>query len=251
MIFDAHVHLPSNSEHTSLGQKKESLLRVMHKNEVSKCLVISDSSLASPIGSMQECAELFKDTDNVYVAGGISPLCDYDNQLVLLERYLDRRLIAGIKLFTGHEAFYLNDTRLRRIFDIAVKYDAPLLFHSGWDNAHYGNAHLAAEVAADYPKMKLVCCHCFYPHTDKSLSLLKYDNVFFDLSSVADNARTSSEISQVIAGLISAAPERVIFGSDFPCCSQKAHIDFVKRLYLEKETESAVFSKNAEKLYVI
>lgn len=250
MIFDAHVHLPSNSVQTSLEQKKESLLRVMHENEVSKCLVISDSVPASPIGSMQECAELFKDTDNVYVAGGISPLCDYDNQLVLLERYLDRRLIAGIKLFTGHEAFYLNDTRLRKIFDIAVEYDAPLLFHSGWDNAHYGSAHLAAEVAADYPKLKLVCCHCFYPDVKNSLPLLKYDNVFFDLSSVADNSDINSEISQVIAGLISAAPERVIFGSDFPCCSQKSHIDFVKGLSLEAATETAVFVNNAERLYI-
>lgn len=244
------MHLPSDSYNTSLQQKKEALLRTMHENEVSRCLVISDSFLASPIGSMRECAELFKDTDNVYIAGGISPLCDYDNQLVLLEKYLDRSLIASIKLFTGHEAFYLNDTRLRKIFDIAVKYDAPLLFHSGWDNAHYGEAHLAAELASDYPKMKLVCCHCYYPHIEKSLSLLDYDNIFFDLSSIADNSDIHAEISQVIARLISAAPERVLFGSDFPCCSQKSHIDFVERLTLDNETKHAVFEMNAEKLYI-
>ena len=222
----------------------------MYENGISRCLVISDSDLVSPIGSMQECAELFKDTDNVFVAGGISPLFDYDNQLVLLEKYLERRLLAGIKLFTGHETFYLNDIRLRKIFDIAVKYDAPLLFHSGWENAHFGDAHLAAEIAADYPKMKLVCCHCFYPDVEKSLPLLKYDNIFFDLSSVADNPDGGNKTSHIIRQIINAAPERVIFGSDFPCCNQKSHIDFVKGLSLNAETETAVFMNNAERLYI-
>lgn len=222
----------------------------MYENGVSGSLVISDSDLVSPIGSMQECAELFKDTDNVFVAGGISPLFDYDNQLVLLEKYLDSRLIAGIKLFTGHENFYLNDIRLRKIFDIAVKYDAPLLFHSGWENAHFGDAHLAAEIAADYPEMKLVCCHCFYPDVEKSLPLLKYDNIFFDLSSVADNPDGGNKTSHIIRQIINAVPKRVIFGSDFPCCSMKNHIDFVKGLSLNAETETAVFMNNAERLYV-
>jgi len=108
MIIDAHVHLPVEEASDSLQQKKDKLFQEMKKNQVDKCIVISDSSFESTIGSMDDCVKLFKDTQSVYVVGGISPFVAFKMQLEKLKEYLVRKLVVGIKLFTGHEEFYLS-----------------------------------------------------------------------------------------------------------------------------------------------
>ena len=249
MMIDAHVHLPVGDGDISLWQKKERLLREMKANQISQCIIISDSSLESDIGSMDECVELFKETDHVHVVGGISPFFEFQSQLIKLKRYLDEKLIVGIKLFTGHEAFYLTDKKLKEVYELAIQYNVPVLFHSGWDNSQYSDAVLVAEIARKYPKLKLVCCHCFYPEIEKCLSLIDFENVYFDLSSIADDISKRSNISGMVRKIIDIAPKRVLFGSDYSCCSQKEHIEFVKELNFEKSIEDAVLWRNAFTFY--
>ena len=130
MIIDAHVHLPVEEASDSLQQKKDKLLHEMKKNQVDKCIVISDSYFESTIGSMDDCVKLFKETQSVYVVGGISPLVAFKTQLEKLKDYLDKKLVVGIKLFTGHEEFYLTDESLREVYELAIQYNVPVLFHS-------------------------------------------------------------------------------------------------------------------------
>lgn len=61
-----------------------------------------------------------------------------------MKHYLDKKLVVGIKLFTGHEAFYLTDERLKEVYELAIQYNVPVLFHSGWDNSQYSDAMLVA-----------------------------------------------------------------------------------------------------------
>lgn len=77
MIIDAHVHLPVCNGDYSLQRQKERLLYEMKENRISHCIVISDSSMESIIGTMDECVELFAETDNVDVVGGISPFLNF------------------------------------------------------------------------------------------------------------------------------------------------------------------------------
>jgi len=251
MITDAHVHLPVMEGCYSLQQKKERLLRDMEKNQVERCIVISDSYLESDIGSMEECVELFRNLPNIFVVGGISPLVGFKPQMEKLKDYLDRKMVVGIKLFTGHEEFYLTDERLKDVYELAMQHSVPVLFHSGWDNSQYSDAKLVAEVARQYPALKLICCHCFYPEIEKCSLLAEYPNVYFDISSVADNATIQAEMATKIKKLIEMAPERVIFGSDYAGCSQMAHIQFVRELKVSKEVETKILSGNAMRVYAL
>ena len=52
-----------------------------------------------------------------------------------------------------------------------------------------------------------------------------------------------------IKKLIEKVPERVLFGSDYSGCSQREHIQFVKKLGLKEEIERRVFERNAEEVY--
>ena len=251
MIIDAHVHLPVEEASDSLQQKKDKLIQEMKKNQVSKCIVISDSYLESTIGSMDECVKLFKETQSVYVVGGISPFVAFEMQLEKLKNYLDKKLVVGIKLFTGHEEFYLTDERLRKVYEIAIQYNVPVLFHSGWNSGQYSDAELVAEVARQYPELKLICCHCFYPEIEKCQLLVEYSNIYFDISSVADDETILEDMKVGIKKLIEMVPERVLFGSDYSGCSQIAHVEFVRKLELSEEVETKVLYGNAIQAYSI
>ena len=249
MMIDAHVHLPAGAEFRSLQAKKERLLQEMKKNHLDKCIVISDSYLNSEIGTMEECVTLFKDTDRVSVVGGISPFAEFSAQLERMRKYLEQRQIVGIKLFTGHEKFYLTDERLENVYDLAIQYDVPVLFHSGWDNSQYSDVDVVEAVLQKYPTLKLVCCHCFYPHIDKGIQLIKYPNLYFDISSVADDEEMLEQMRMQIMRLICLVPDRVLFGSDAFGCSMEEHIEFINGMALSHDLKQKVFSENARRLY--
>lgn len=249
MIIDAHVHLPIGKDCNILCRKREKLLQELARNHIDGCIVISDSCMESDIGNLNECVELFRESVNVNVVGGISPYFEFQTQLRKIRNYLDEKLIVGIKLYTGHEAFYLSDERLKDVYELAQQYDVPVLFHSGWDNYQYSDVNVAAEVARQYPNLKLVCCHCFFPRIDKCQSLVKYSNVYFDISSIADNMAILNDIEEKIKKLIEAAPKRVLFGSDYSGCNQEEHIQFVKNLKLNARLTEAVFAGNAKRVF--
>lgn len=248
-IIDAHVHLPVGEGMEQRPAQRKRLLKEMMLNGVDGCIVIADSELESAIGTNEECIGLFSGDDHVYVIAGISPDIDYSAQMQKAERLLAERKVVGLKLFTGHEAFCLTDDRLNALYDLAERYDVPVLFHSGWDNSQYGAAPYARQVAMQRPGMKLVCCHCWYPKVEMCAELTELLNVYFDLSSVADDPSILPEIAEKAKTLIEAAPGRVLFGSDYSGCSVAAHVKFLRSLQLSPEQENLVFSGNAKALY--
>ena len=54
-----------------------------------------------------------------------------------------------------------------------------------------------------------------------------------------------------IKKLIEVVPKRVLFGSDYSGCSQKAHIEFVRKLELNEGVEKKVLYGNAIQVYSI
>ena len=249
MIIDAHVHLPVGEEFPSLQAKKERLLQELKKNQVDRCIVISDSYMDSPIGTMEECVKLFEDCPEVSVVGGISPFVEFSVQLEKMRVYLEQKKIVGMKLFTGHEDFYLSDERLRDVYDMAIQFQVPVLFHSGWDNPWYSDAGVVEVVLQEYPTLKMVCCHCFYPHIDKCIQLMKYPNLYFDISSVADDEGILEQMKMQIMELIHLAPERVMFGSDAFGCSMEKHLAFVRRMHMPPDLQQKIFQENAKRLF--
>lgn len=250
-IIDAHVHLPVGEGMDVPVAQRQRLLDEMRRNGINGCVVIADSELESVIGTNEECIALFAGDEKVHVVAGISPEIDFTNQLAKCENWLADGSVIALKLFTGHEAFFLNDPRLDAVYDLAERHDVPVLFHSGWDNAQFGDAAYASEVAQKRPGLKMVCCHCWYPQVEKCLPLTGLKNLYFDLSSVADDPAILSEISEKMRALVAAAPERVLFGSDYSGCSMAVHLEFVKGLELPEDMEENLLSGNAKRLYRI
>lgn len=250
MLIDAHMHLPIDEP--DLESKKRRLLSDMRSSGVDIGIVISDSELKSVIGSMDDCAELFSDCPNVFAVAGISPYIDYRTRLDKLRGYLTRGAFVGIKLYCGHEPIYIDDSALKPVFALAAEFDVPLLFHSGWDNPQYASPKRVRAAAEAYPEVRFVCCHCFYPELAECFETLKHcPNVYFDLSSVADEPEMLPSVAGVLERYIPEMPERFIFGSDYGCCDTRKHIDFIGSLNIPTEYRQMIFSLNAEKLYDI
>lgn len=244
-IFDFHMHLPINFP--TVEEKKKMLLAEMQRNGVSRGIVISDSAIESSIGSLRECVELFADTDNIFVAGGISPYFEYEKQLNLLEKYISEGKVSGIKIYCGHENIYLDDENLRPVYRIAQEYGVPVLFHSGWDNSQYSSPKVIERAANLYPNVNFVCCHCFYPKLAECLKkLAEFENIYFDLSSTADDPAIYNEVKSTVENAVCSISERIIFGSDYASCDQRTHIEFFMGLDISVNAKELIFFKNAE-----
>lgn len=247
-IIDSHMHLPYSVK--GMENKKVQLLEQMRNNGISYGIVISDSSIKSEIGTLIQCVELFENEPNIFIVGGISPLIAYENQLKILEKYLITHRIIGIKLYCGHEAFYLNDMRLDSLYKLAGRFNVPVLFHSGWDNNKFSAPEVVLDIVEKYLNIKFVCCHLYYPEVIKCLEVLKdCDNVYFDLSSLADNILVTKTFDRDLTAWIQKMPERFLFGSDYEGCNPMEHIQFIKNLKISDMEMEKVFYLNSKKIY--
>ena len=248
MIIDSHLHLPWEAD--TMEAKREALLAELDRNGAEKGLVIADSVPVSVIGSVRDCAGLFRGSSRIKVAAGISPLSDYEQQLAYCRELLEAGDIAGLKLYTGHERFYCTDERLEAVYSMAEEFSVPVLFHTGWDDPEYSAPEKMRELAVSHPRSLFVYCHCFYPDPERCFSVLgDCGNVFFDTSSVADDEKLVPVLKPVFERAVAQMPERMIFGSDFGSCSQEAHIRFAAGLDMSSRQRELFMHGNAERLY--
>ena len=175
---------------------------------------------------------------------------DFDRQCRALAAWLKEGRVSGIKLYPGHEDFPLTDPALERVYLLAQRYAVPVLFHSsGGRFPGRGTPEEAAAVLRRHPGLMLVCCHCFAPHVESCLPLLRYPNLYFDISSLADTPQLAEQAGRPLLELLCRAPDRVMFGSDYAACSQREHLRFARSLPLDGAAMQALLGRTARRLY--
>ena len=248
MIIDSHLHLPFDV--AGLASKKQALLNELSRNGVDRGIVIADSELESCIGSVKDCAELFRGDSTIKVIAGISPLISFEGQLSYCSELLSRGDIIGLKVYTGHEHFYCTDSSLFPVYDLAALYGVPVLFHTGWADRQYACPEIMRELADSRKDNVFVYCHCFYPDTEKCFYTLgDCGNVYFDTSSIADETGKYPEIKTSLEKAIDRMSERFIFGSDYGSCSQEVHLRFAESLDITNAQRELLMYRNAEYVY--
>ncbi len=248
MIIDAHLHLPV--DYPDFPSKRDALLAELDQNGVDLGIVIADSTPESEIGSADCCAELFSGSSRIKVVAGISPFFHYSEQLALCRNLLDSGKIVGLKLYTGHEHFYCTDPVLLPVYELAAQFSVPVLFHTGWADPQYAAPQIMKQLAQRRPQNRFVYCHCYYPEPAQCfLELESCGNVYFDISSAADDPVKCPQIRTALESAISAMPQRFLFGSDFGSCSQRIHLDFAGSLHITAEQRAALMSGNARAVY--
>ena len=166
-----------------------------------------------------------------------------------IERAFRDLSLQGIKLHPVYQGFAPNDPRCYPIYEVAVAYDRPILFHTGHTfvggRVKYGIPTLLDDVAHDFPHLKIVAAHFGFPWTEEVCSLAWIrQNVHVELSGWAPR-----HIPETVWRLGRRFfPDRMVFGSDYPVLMQKRWLSEFADLPLPDSVKADVLGGTAARL---
>jgi len=258
MIIDCHLHLPVIKKE-NFEDKKKRLISELDKNKVDYAIVIPDNEENSLIGDLNMVLRLTENEKRLFILGTIDIKKDTKKHLKQLEKLFKESKILGIKIFPGHDPIYPTDKRLIPVYKLCLKYNLPIMIHTGWNSnnqkvAKYNDPKYITEIAKNFPELKIIISHYFWPEIEYCYNLTKsFKNIYFDTSALADKEvimETGKEkIKKILEKTVKDNKEKVLFGSDYSCCGIKEHIDLVNSLSISKEEKERIFSRNAIKLF--
>lgn len=264
MIIDVHTHINNYHEEkvTSLEDCLSKLTETMAENHVDYSLILTSYIVNDHRPGIKKVVEATRDKKNLGVVAGISYLHYKEKDLRELSDYLSDGLIKGLKLYPGYEPFYPYDNRLKVVYDLAVEYDVPVMFHSGDTYSPKGRIRFSQpihidDVAVDNPDMKIVICHVGNPWIKDCMEVVyKNKNVYTDFSGLVLGDFTEKfekymkgQLEEMI--LYAGEPEYLLYGTDWPISTMKSYLNFMKQLDLPEEKKELILWKNAAKLFKI
>jgi len=264
MIIDCHTHI--NNYHkdkvVSLEACLNQLTDTMSENNVDYSLILTSYMVNENRPGIKKVVEAVRDRKNLGVVAGISYLNYKERDLRELSDYLEAGLIKGLKLYPGYEPFYPYDNRLKVIYDLAVEYDVPMMFHSGDTYTPKGRIRFSHpihidDVAVDNPDMKIVICHVGNPWIRDCMEVVyKNKNVYTDFSGLVLGDFTEkfekymkTQLEEMI--LYAGEPEYLLYGTDWPISTMKSYLKFMKQLDLPDDKKELILWKNSAKLFKI
>ncbi len=264
MIIDCHVHLNNYHEQVavSLEESLAKLQQAMAEAGVDYALVLTSHLVNANRPSVAQVVKAVERAPNLGVVAGISYVNYKERDLRELADHLHAGLVKGLKLYPGYEPFYPHDSRLEVVYQLAEEFQVPVMIHCG-DTYHprgklkYAHPLEVDEVAVDHPRVNFVICHLGNPwFTDCMEVVYKNKNVYADFSGLVLGEFTEAfedymeeQIADVI--LYAGEPDQFLFGSDWPICSMKSYVEFVRQLKLPDADRHAIFYENARKLFRI
>ncbi len=264
MIIDVHTHLNNYHEERvrSIHDCLEELQGSMDKNGIDHALVLTSYKVNEHRPSTAQVIEATKEFPHIDVVAGISYLHYRERDLRECADFLKDGLIKAFKLYPGYEPFYPYDKRCQVIYDLAMEFDVPVMFHSGDTYTPKGKVRYAHplnidDVAVDNPSMKIVICHIGNPWIRDCMEVVyKNKNVYADISGLVlgnFEDRFEQYMLQQIREMILYAgePRYLLYGTDWPISTMEAYIKFMKGLDLSDSAREMIMWKNAAELYRI
>ena len=232
----------------------------MQEAGVCYSLVLTSYIVSPHRPSTAEVVTAAAEIDSVGVVAGISYRNYRQRDLRELADFLGAGLVKGLKLYPGYEPFYPHDPRLRVVYDLAEEFNVPVMIHSGdtytsTGKVKYSHPLEIDEVAVDHRNVSLVICHLGNPWLVDCMEVVyKNPNVYADFSGLILGDFTEAfedymeeQISEVI--LYAGEPHKFLYGSDWPICSMKSYVDFVRQLKLTPAHLHAIMYENARSLF--
>jgi uncharacterized protein len=262
MIIDCHVHLNNYHEEiaVSLDESLDKLQESMAVAGVDYSLVLTSYLVSPHRPSTAAVVEAIAKIPNIGVVAGISYSNYRERDLRELADFLKDGLVKGLKLYPGYEPFYPHDKRLKVVYDLAEEFSVPVMIHSGDTYSAKGKLKFSHpleidEVAVDFPNVKFVICHLGNPWLKDCMEVVyKNPNVYTDISGLVLGEFTDAfeeymvdEIKDAI--LYAGDPRYFLFGTDWPICSMKSYVKFVKQLGLSDDAYHAMMYENARRLF--
>ncbi|MDD2386176.1 MAG: amidohydrolase family protein [Bacteroidales bacterium] len=264
MIIDVHTHINNYHEERvlSLENSLDNLTANMLENKVDYSLVLTSYKVNQHRPSTRQVVESIIGRKTLGVVSGISYL-HYDHRDVReIGEYLENGFIKGLKFYPGYEPFYPNDARLKLMYEMAIEYDVPVMFHSGDTYAPTGKIKYSHpmhidDLAVDYPDLKIVICHIGNPWIKDCMEVVyKNENVYADISGLVlgdFEEKFERYMKKEIEEMITYAgdPNYLLYGTDWPISNMSSYLKFMDQLDLAEDKKELILWKNAAKLFKI
>ena len=262
MIIDVHTHLNNYHEERvrSINECLEQMQQSMDRNGVDHALVLTSYKVNEHRPSTASVIEATKAFPNIEVVAGISYLNYKERDLREAADFLKDGLIKGLKLYPGYEPFYPYDKRCQVIYDLAMEFDVPVMFHTGDTYTPTGKVRFAHplnidDVAVDNPSMKIVICHIGNPWIRDCMEVVyKNTNVYADVSGLVlgdFEDRFEKYMLQQIREMIMYAgePRYLLYGTDWPISTMESYLKFMNGLELTDAAREMIMWRNAVDLF--
>ncbi|HXV91386.1 MAG TPA: amidohydrolase family protein [Gemmatimonadales bacterium] len=261
-IIDCHVHLNNYHEQVamSLEESVDRLQAAMGEAGVTYALVLTSYIVSPHRPSTAQVVKAIEQVQSLGVVAGISYRHYKQRDLREMADFLQAGLVKGLKLYPGYEPFYPHDRRLQVVYELAEEFDVPVMIHCGDTYSPTGKVKYAHplevdEVAVDHRNVKLVICHLGNPWLVDAMEVVyKNPNVYADFSGLVLGEFTEAfedymeeQIAEVI--LYAGEPSRFLYGSDWPICSMKSYVEFVRQLKLPEQDRALILYENSRQLF--
>ncbi len=176
-----------------------------------------------------------------------------------VEQALAKDGFKGLKILLPFRKKVLSDKNLYSAYEVAKKYDVPVLFHTGYPppgtpghkmGLSRAQPALLDDMIASFPGLKIILAHCGYPWTDVGIALAcQFPNVHLDISNMMymmpDKLREVLLHAKEVIGL-----NKILYGSDGFCPEmvEACVYLFENNEYLSKDETRRIMGLNAQKL---
>jgi predicted TIM-barrel fold metal-dependent hydrolase len=255
MIIDAHAHIGFSG---AIIADPASLVMSMRKAGIDQAMVFAGRINGCSTADLLEALAPYRGT--LHAVGSLTAGGGKRPSVAQVEEWLASGAIRGLKFYPGYEYFFPQDEWLSPFLGLLEKYRRPAIFHSG---DTYSRVHVAKlkyahplhidEVAVEHPQLRIVLAHLGYPWiVDAAEVLYKNKNVYADCSGFVYGAFSPAHRTHFRACWkefvrISSAPERILFGSDWPISDQSSYVRTMRQIAGVKA--EPFYSKNAVELF--
>lgn len=263
-VIDAHMHInfgrPQSkelAEKIGVDYSPEGLLREMDENNIVRGL-----AMTSPI--MPEGGKKFieQHRDRFWCAGAADPTNLTDERLEELEADMAAGRIRAVKLYIGYQHYYPADDDCVPIYELLMKYDMPVIFHTGdcvstMARLKFSHPLTVDDLAFRFPDLKIVMAHMGNPWLwDAAEVIYKNENVYADLSGLITGLSEGyweeyrkGLLERLESAIYYCGADHLMFGTDYCLASHADSIEFFSKLKINESDMEKFFWKTATDLY--
>jgi hypothetical protein len=188
---------------------------------------------------------------------GINPYHLGEQEIYSIEMALQKPEVVGIKIYLGYYPFYAYDEVYTPVYKLAIKYNMPVVFHTGDTYSErgllkYSHPLTLDEVAVKYRDINFMMAHFGDPWClDGAEVVYKNRNMFADLSGLIvgneennDRLKDSPLFFSHLRHALTYCDNysKFLFGTDWPLVPIKPYIQFVKELIPEEHHEDVFYN---------
>jgi uncharacterized protein len=260
LIIDSHTHLATyTNEGMTFAAIRDRLLSDMRSAGIGYSCILPDSDPGTAVADTPTVLETAAGHPELHPLGSVSIPGMKGTDIERLDRLAVAGRICGIKLYPGYEEFYPADRECRPLYEMCVRHDIPVVYHSGetlneqW-REEYNHPWEIAHVAERMPELKIIVAHFSQPHLEACRDIiLRFPSIHADIAGLAHATTVSvcgiTAIREIVGDTVRKQPEKVLFGTDWPICDTGEHIRLVESLKLDEKAREMVFSGNAKRLF--